>query len=177
VDKSTEETIDELLVIDCQMGRTEAFNLLASRWQKRLWYHAYRLVGDSDASWDITQQTWIKIIKGLRKLKRPENFRTWAYRITTNESIDWIKKSKRLKHFSIEEVQDPIDKKEKCIDVKDLLQKLNTTKRAVLCLYYFEQLSVTEISITLHIPKGTVKSRLHNARQELKKLWEEYVER
>jgi RNA polymerase sigma-70 factor (ECF subfamily) len=177
VDNSTEQIIDELLVMDSQAGRAKAFNMLASRWQKRLWYHAYRLVGDSDAAWDITQQTWIKIIRGLRKLKSPESFKTWAYRITTNESIDWVKRSKRFKHFSIEEVQDPTDKKEKGTGVKDLLQKLDAAKRAVLCLYYFEQLSVTEISMTLHIPKGTVKSRLHSARQELKKLLEEYVEK
>lgn len=177
MDNSTEQIIDEMLVMDSQAGRTEAFNLLASRWHKRLWYHAYRLVGNTEAAWDITQQAWINIIKGLRKLKRPENFRVWVYRITTNESIDWVKKSKRFKHLSLEDIQDPPDNERKDTGVRDLLQKLDLAKRAVICLYYFEQLSVAQISITLRIPKGTVKSRLHNARQELKKLWEEYVEK
>jgi RNA polymerase sigma factor (sigma-70 family) len=53
---------------------------------------------------------------------------------------------------------------------------LDITKRTVLCLYYFEQLSTTEIGVILHIPKGTVKSRLHIARKELKELWQKYAE-
>ena len=149
VDKSSEQIIDELLVMDSQSGRAEAFNALASRWQKRLWGHAYRIAGNTEAAWDITQQTWIKIIKGLRKLKDPENFKAWVYKITTNESINWIKKSKRTRHISIEDSGDPPDNERKDTGVRELLGKLDVTKRAVLCLYYFEQLSVTEIGMAI----------------------------
>ena len=60
--------------------------------------------------------------------------------------------------------------------MKELLEKLDVRKRAVLTLYYIEQLSVSEISSVLGIPKGTVKSRLHKARQELKELWQKQYE-
>jgi RNA polymerase sigma factor (sigma-70 family) len=53
---------------------------------------------------------------------------------------------------------------------------LDVRKRAVLSLYHFEQLSVGEISLALDIPKGTVKSRLHAARKELRELWQQQIE-
>jgi RNA polymerase sigma-70 factor (ECF subfamily) len=60
--------------------------------------------------------------------------------------------------------------------VMELMEKLDMKKRAVLNLYYFEQLSVFEISVALDIPAGTVKSRLHSARKELKELWQQQFE-
>jgi RNA polymerase sigma-70 factor (ECF subfamily) len=176
VDSSSEQIVDELLVMDCQAGRAEALNLLISRWQKRLWQHAHQLVRDTEAAWDVTQQSWIGIIKGLPKLDDPANFRAWAYRITTNKAIDWIKKSKKAKHVGLDEVQDKQHEDKKDSDIKELLEKLDLEKRTVLSLYYFEQLSISDISMALNIPKGTVKSRLHNARNELKNLWQQHFE-
>ena len=167
---------DQLLVMDAQDGDVKAMEKLVSRWQKRLWQHVFRLTGNQQTAWDVTQQTWLGIIKGLRKLHDPANFKAWAYGITTNKSFDWIRKTKAVKHISIEEIQEHQHKEKKDTGVKELLGKLDIRKKAVLCLYYFEQLSVTEISAALNIPKGTVKSRLHNARKELKKLWQEYLE-
>ena len=176
MDRSVEQLIDEILVLDCQSGRVKALEILVSRWQKRLWQYAYNLTGDTDAAWDITQDSWLGIIKGLRKLNDPANFKAWAYKITTNKSIDWIKKNKAVKQTSIEEIQAPQQQEKKDIGIKELLQKLDMKKRAVLSLYYFEQLSVPEISVALKIPAGTVKSRLANARKELKELWQKYSE-
>ncbi|MHC4791572.1 MAG: RNA polymerase sigma factor [Planctomycetota bacterium] len=167
---------DQLLVMDAQDGDVEAMEKLVCRWQKRLWLHAYRLTTDSQAAWDITQQAWLGIIKGLRKLHDPANFKAWAYGITTNKSFDWLKKSKAGKQISIEEIQEHQHKAKKDSGVKELLEKLDMKKRVVLSLYYFEQLSVPEISLALKIPAGTVKSRLHNARKELKELWQQYFE-
>ena len=149
---------------------------MPGRWQKRLWQHAYRLIGDTEAAWDVTQQTWLGIIRGLRKLRDPADFRAWAYRITTNKAIDWIKKSPAAKQVSIEDVQEPQQKQKQDAGLKELLEKLEIRKRAVLSLYYFEQLSVPEVSAALGIPTGTVKSRLANAIKELKELWQKYYE-
>jgi len=171
-----EQIIDQLLVMDAQDGDAGAMEKLVGRWQKRLWQHAYRLIGDTEAAWDVTQQTWLGIIKGLRKLHDPADFRAWAYRITTNKAIDWIKKSRASKQVSIEDIQDSQQKQKKDIGLKDLLEKLDIRKRAVLSLYYFEQLSVPEIGAALKIPSGTVKSRLHSARNKLKELYERQYE-
>jgi len=167
---------NQLLVMDAQDGDVKAMDKLVSRWQKRLWQHAFRMTGDNQAAWDVTQQSWLGIIKGLRKLHDPANFKAWAYRITTNKSIDWIRKSKAVKQISIEEIQDHQHKDKIDTGVKELLEKLDVSKKAVLSLYYFEQLSVPEISAALNIPQGTVKSRLHSARKELKELWQQHFE-
>jgi len=176
VNASVEQLVDEILVMDCQSGRVKALEILVSRWQKRLWQYAYRLTGNPEGAWDVTQESWLGMIKGIRKLNDPANFKAWAYRITTNKSIDWIRKSKGVKQTSIEEIEDPQQQEKKDIGVKELLEKLDIRKRAVLSLYYFEQLSVPEISVALKIPAGTVKSRLANARKELKELWQKHFE-
>ncbi len=167
---------DQLLVMDDQDGDAKAMEKLVSRWQKRLWRHAFRMTADNQAAWDITQQSWLGIIKGLRKLHDPANFKAWAYKITTNKSIDWIKKRKATKQIRLEESQVHQQQEQKDIGLRELLEKLDMKKKVVLCLHYFEQLSISEISIALKIPKGTVKSRLHKAREELKKLWQEHFE-
>jgi len=176
VDRSVEQLVDEILVMDCQSGSVKALEILVSRWQKRLWRYAYNLTGDTEAAWDITQDSWLGIIKGLRKLHDPANFKAWAYRITTNKSIDWIRKSKAVKQISIEEIEEQQTSQKKDTGVKELLEKLDIRKQVIISLYYFEQLSVPEISAALKIPKGTVKSRLYKARKELKELYQKHIE-
>ena len=63
-----EQIADELLVIDAQSGRRDAFDALVSRWQKRLWWHALNLTGRTEAAWDIAQESWLHIVKGLTRL-------------------------------------------------------------------------------------------------------------
>ena len=167
---------DQLLVMDAQDGDVSAMEKLVSRWQKRLWQHAFRLTSDTEAAWDITQQSWLGIIKGLRKLHDPANFKAWAYKITTNKSINWIKKKSSARQIQIESPGDFPAEVKSDTGITELLDKLSAAKKAVLSLYYFEQLTISEISIALNIPQGTVKSRLHKARKELKVLWQEYIE-
>lgn len=176
MDRSVEQLVDEILVMDCQSGSVKALEMLVSRWQKRLWRYAYNLSGDSEAAWDITQESWLGIIKGLRKLQDPANFRAWEYRITTNKSADWIRKNNTKKQISPEEIQSQKCTAKKEVGIKELLEKLDTKKKAVLILYYFEELSVPEISAALKVPKGMVKSRLHSARSELKELYQKHNE-
>jgi len=163
---------DQLLVMDAQDGSSEAMEKLVHRWQERLWKYAYRLTSDNQAAWDVTQQSWIGIIKGLRKLNDPANFKPWAYRITTNKAANWIKKKSKERKLSIDDIDEREQAVSKEIGIKELLNKLDMKKRAVLDMYYFEELSVSQISTALRIPKGTVKSRLANARNELKLLWQ-----
>jgi RNA polymerase sigma-70 factor (ECF subfamily) len=176
VDRSVEQLVDEILVMDCQSGSVKALEMLVSRWQKRLWQYAYRLTSDTEGAWDVTQESWLGIIKGLRKLRDPANFKAWAYRITTNKAINWINKNKTVNKGGIREIQNHQHQEKKDTGVKDLLQKLDIRKQTVLTLYYFEQLNIPEISVALKIPKGTVKSRLASARKELKELWQKHFE-
>ncbi len=174
--KASKQIIDEILVIDCQAGRVQALEALVSRWNKPLWRHACRLVGDGDIAWDITQQSWLAIIKGIKRLREPAHFRAWAYRITTSKAMDWIRRNQRRQNTDREACRRHRSGTAEDSAVRELLEKLDVKKKVVLSLYYFEQLSVTEISIALKIPKGTVRSRLHNARKELKDLWRKYID-
>jgi RNA polymerase sigma-70 factor, ECF subfamily len=168
---------DQLLVMDAQDGDAKAMEELVRRWQERLWRHALRLTSNRDAAWDVTQDSWLGIIKGLRKLHDPASFKAWAYKITTNKSIDWIRKNNAAKLVGIEDVQPSQPTERSDLDLHELMDRLDVRKKAVLSLYYLEQLTVPEISLALDLPQGTVKSRLHSARRELKKLWQKHVER
>lgn len=176
MDRPVEQLVDEILVMDSQSGSVKAMEMLVSRWQKRLWLYALNLTGDTEAAWDVTQESWLGIIKGLRKLHDPAHFRAWVYRITTNKSVDWIRKSKAVKRISIDEVEEQQISRKRDSGIKELLEKLDMNNKVILSLYYFEQLSVSETSVALKIPKGTVKSRLHGARKELKELYQKHFE-
>jgi RNA polymerase sigma-70 factor (ECF subfamily) len=167
---------NQLLVMSAQDGDAEAMEKLVCRWQKKLWYYAFRLTSDSHAAWDITQQCWLDIIKGIRKLNDPACFKAWAYKIATNKSMDWLKNKCKDRHLSLDSIEVGCCQKNDDFRVKELIQKLKNDSRAVLSLYYFEQLSITEISIVLNVPQGTVKSRLFKARSELKELWKKYFD-
>ncbi len=66
---------NQLLVMTAQDGNAEAMEMLVRLWQKKLWRYAFRLTSDSHAAWDITQQCWLEIIKGLKKLNDPACFK------------------------------------------------------------------------------------------------------
>jgi len=161
--------------MDAQDGDAAAMETLVKRWQKRLWQHALRLTSDEQAAWDVTQSAWYDIIRQLRRLNDPASFRAWAYKITTCKSIDWIKAKtkRRMQPLAAETIEQQAAKQRIDTGIDELLEKLDVAKRAVLCLYYYENLSVAEIGETLKIPAGTVKSRLYTARNALKELWEE----
>jgi RNA polymerase sigma-70 factor (ECF subfamily) len=176
VEKTVEQLVDEILVMDCQSGSAKAMELLVCRWQKRLWRYAYSLTGNNEAAWDITQESWLGIIKGLRKLHDPARFRAWAYRIVTNKVNDWIRRNSKVNKVGHDEIHEQQYTEKKNIGVKELLEKLEMKSKTVLTLYYYEQLNVSEISVALKIPKGTVKSRLFSARKELKELYQKHYE-
>lgn len=160
---------DQILVMDAQTGDRKSMERLVNRYQKRLWAHAYRLTSSQQAAWDVTQAAWIGIIKSLGKLSDPERFRVWAYRIVTNKACDWIKKQQKSARHVPLETEIPMEEK-KDDGVFELIDRLKPAFRNVLWLFYYQDLSIAEISIVLNIPRGTVKSRLSNARNSLKEL-------
>ena len=172
----TEQLVDELLVMRCQDGDAEAMNALVSRWQRKLWRHARRLTGREDAAWEVLQDAWLGIIRGLRRLDDAARFRPWAYRIVTNKAADWIKKHRRRREKRQELPEAiPAVETDASADAEEMqvaLSKLPIPQAVVLSLHYLENFSVAEIAITLKVPEGTVKSRLHNARGELRRLWQ-----
>jgi len=169
----SEQLIDELLVMDAQSGRVQAMEILVSRWQKRLWRYSCRITGDGEAAWDVTQEAWLAIVRGITRLNDPARFRPWAFRIATNKARDWIRKNACTR----QRAADPAGAarqpdSEITDDLHTILRRLPEKSRTVLTLYYLEEFALADVARILRIPRGTVKSRLHAARAEFKKLWQ-----
>ena len=171
---------DELLVLRCQEGDAGAFDELVGRWQERLWRHAWRLTGSRDAAWDVLQEAWITVSRDIRRLQDPAAFPTWAYRITSNRCHDWIRRQRRRRGAdkAYAEGADRVEDEtrgahQRSADLEQALKRLPGRDRAILSLRYEEDFDTAEIAEILHIPQGTVKSRLHYARKRLRKYLEE----
>lgn len=165
---------DEWLVLRSQDGDARSFEQLVSRWQDRLWRHARRLVRDDAAAWDVVQNAWLSMIKGLRRLDDPGAFAAWAYRIVTFGCIDHLRSDRRRKSVenraSVSE-RETVRGESEDDDVEALrsaLGELSVEQRAILSLHYREEVRVERIAEILGIPVGTVKSRLYRARAALK---------
>jgi len=169
--------VDELLVMRCQDGEAEAMAELARRWQRPFWRHAYHLTGQVDAAWEAVQEAWLAIVRGIWRLDDPARFRPWAYRIVTNKAADWIARHRRHRRTNQELGHQPQARgadspDDAASEVLAALSRLPAHQKALLSLRYLDELGVAEIAEILRVPPGTVKSRLHKARKELKRLWE-----
>ena len=174
-----EQIADEILVMDAQSGRREAFDMLVSRWQKRLWWHALNLTGRTETAWDVTQESWLDIVGGITRLNDPAKFGSWAYRIVSHKAYDRRSRDGRDYSPEIEPENTPAETagkgmQETASDVSDILRRLSARAQVVLNLYYLEGFSLAEIAGILGTPEGTVKSRLHAARIEFRKYWESH---
>jgi RNA polymerase sigma factor (sigma-70 family) len=181
VARQPEHILDELLVLASQDGDARALEALVRRYQQRLLRHAQRLTGSVDAAGDVTQETWLAIARGLRRLDDPARFRAWAFRILTHKAADWIRKRQRGRAL-----QKSVESREPRPGSSDLenesaghaagttsrlrsaIAQLSPELQAVIGLHYGEGLSMAEIAHVLGVPDGTVKSRLHAARSRLR---------
>jgi RNA polymerase sigma factor (sigma-70 family) len=179
--KSRNQIYDELLILKCQTGDKAAFEELVERWEKRLWHYAYKVTGSDSAAWDIVQETWVGIIKGIRKLGDVVLFPQWAFRILNNKCADWLRKyhlQSKLDSELSKQAQDESDARQN-IDVKaELLpaavMKLSSEQRVLLMLRYHEDFDIGQIAEILGVPEGTVKSRLHRTLSQLRQMVERH---
>lgn len=178
--QSPNQILDELLVLKCQDGDVEAFKALVSRWHSRLRRHAWYLTQDWEAAGDIVQEAWLDIIRTIRRLKDPSSFRNWAYRIVGNKATDWVRRQQRqrtlwteIAHQKKNDGDSTAQEKNKS-RVQSMMQKdikaLSASSQQILSMKYMDHMSIQEISQALGIPVGTVKSRLHHAREQLKQV-------
>ncbi len=173
-----DQLYDQLLVLRCQEGDADALDELLTRWQERLWRHAVRLTGDSEAAWDILQETMMAISRRITRLVDPAAFPGWAYRIATNQCHDFFRRNQRhhrlLEAYDerelVENQRDPAS----VIDLRVALGRLSGPQQTLLSLRYEEGFSEAEIAKILGIQAGTVKSRLFTAGQQLRTLLEEH---
>ena len=175
--EARERAIDELLVMRCQAGSRGSFDPLIRRWQRRLWQYARRLTGSDDAAWDVTQETWVAILRQIRRLNDPAWFAAWAYRIVRNKSADHCRSVGRQRGLA-----DALAERQRANHerpqgrrgdaVTDALRRLPPDRQELVALRYGQDLNIIEIAVILGVPAGTVKSRLHHTREQLRRILE-----
>lgn len=172
--KSTAAIFTEWLVIGCQQGDKKAFDLLVKNWHPKVIAQAYWYSKNNLAAKDISQEVWTTVVKGIENLKDPSLFPVWLHRIIYHKSVDWIRSKQQERAINTDEVKEslhpePQDNSDKVKMMMRHVQQLPEEQKAILTLFYLKGHSIFEIGEILSIPAGTVKSRLFNAREHLKK--------
>lgn len=155
-------------------GDEEAFAELIEQYKLQIYKTAKAILKDEDDVCDAIQDTALSIYKNINSLKNEKYFKTWVIRITINNCYDIITKRK-LNDDKILKVQSEIIEKHTSFDNKVIIKTdleraldlLEDDLRIVTVLYYYNDLSIAEISTVLNIAKGTVKSRVFRAREKL----------
>ena len=179
--------IEPELIARSQRGDAQAFDEVVGAAFESVYNTAYRMVGDPDDASDATQEAFVRAFKSLKSFRRDASFSTWLYRITTNVCLDLIRRSRRHASSvkSIESADDDAPAPELPDDTwmphevtetherQEIVHKaigtLTEEQRSVLVLFDIQGLAYEEISESLQIPVGTVKSRLNRARLALTK--------
>ena len=121
---------------------------------------------------DALQETLIVVLRNLPALRDPAAWRAWVRRIAVRESLRMVRDNREVTMRDLPEAIASSDL-DTALDVRDTLRKLPAQQRAVLVLRNLEDLSEQETAEVLGVPEGTVKSRLHRARQGFRDQWEE----
>jgi RNA polymerase sigma-70 factor (ECF subfamily) len=166
---------DEWLALRCQSGEADAFEDLVDIMERPLLYYAAKLLGSEQRAADALQDVWIRVFRGIRKLKDPASLRSWLYRVTYGISIDRIRRDiSRARaeevHSELFEEADLSFDSEDAAAVHRLLDELDLRHREVLVLHFLEDFSVAEIADVVGCPEGTVKSRIYHAKKAMKEL-------
>ncbi len=175
--RKTARLFDEYLAAAARAGDGDAFARHAERWQPKLFAHAWRLMGEADAARDVVQDAWVDIARGLARLDDASLFPPWAYRIVSRRAAAAIRKHTRARRLGAAfaaETPPPDEsagRMETAADAEPLARAiagLPPDQRAVVALFYIEDLSVAEIAAAMNVPAGTVKTRLMHARAKLR---------
>ena len=170
------EKNDKQLVSDYLNGDESALNIIVRRHLKSVYNFAYRLTGSAQNSEDITQETFIKIWKNIKRYDPNQEFKTWLLVVAKNTAIDWLRKRKDFvfsnfetkegKNLITDFLADPAPLPDKiAIQAEDkkfvggLLDRLSPPDREIISLRYDDSLTFEKIGRILGRPLNTVKSR------------------
>ena len=180
-------TSDDLrLIRECREGNTAAFGVLVSRYQDRLFNTVLRLVTNAEDARDVVQEAFLHAYQSLHSFKGDSLFFTWLYRIAVNTAISMKRKQKPTLRIQPggddKNAIDPLDSSESnrpghAIEmaeeerwVHEALAKLSAEHRAVLVMKDMDGMKYEEMADILGVPVGTIRSRLHRARLEMRDL-------
>jgi RNA polymerase sigma-70 factor (ECF subfamily) len=180
---------DHRLIAECLKGRTAAFGELVRRYQDRLYNTVFRLVGSAEDAQDVVQEAFLHAYQSLDGFKGDSRFFTWLYRIAVNSAIS-LKRKRRVavgintgregQGGAIEPLDtsafsrpgQSLEKADEERRIQTALNRLSPEHRAVLILKDMEDQKYEDMAEILQVPIGTIRSRLHRARLELRELLE-----
>lgn len=179
---------DQRLIGQCLQGDTAAFGELVRRYQERLYHSVFRLVENAEDARDVVQDAFLSAYQSLDGFKGDSRFFTWLYRIAINTAISFKRKQRaalRMESIGRGEASfEPLDPSEQnrpdfALEqaelghrVREALRRLSSEHRAVLVLKDMEGQKYETMAEILQVPIGTIRSRLHRARLELRELLE-----
>jgi RNA polymerase sigma-70 factor, ECF subfamily len=168
---------DTDLIRKARQGDVEAYNLLISRWEKRVYNYLLRITGDREESLDLSQDVFLKAYQNIRKLDDPARFAPWLFRIAHNEAFSAFRKRRADREapgtpeLSADETntsRTPVFPIELSIAVSTALSKLPAEQREAVTLKIYQGFKFEEMAEILSCPVSTVKSRLYAALDVLK---------
>jgi len=186
--KGTVNPDDHRLIAECLQGRTAAFGELVRRYQDRLFNTVHRLVDNAEDAQDVVQDAFLNAYQSLGSFKGDSQFFTWLYRIAVNTAISMKRKqrvvyslrgargeegsSEPLDPSEFSRPEHAVEKAELERRVQGALNRLSPEHRAVLVLKDIDGQKYEAMAEILGVPIGTIRSRLHRARIELREILE-----
>jgi RNA polymerase sigma-70 factor (ECF subfamily) len=157
-----------------------SFGVLMRRYEEKLLRYAKRLVTKKEDAEDILQEAFLKIYLNLNDFKKELRFSPWAYRITHNEAVSFLRRGGKAISLAEEDWNKIKSDLDLLVDVEKSLNRemldicfkeLNQVSRDILILRYLEERDYAEISDILRIPAGTVAVRINRAKKQLKEIY------
>jgi len=179
---------DEHLINKVIKGENNAYAVLVDRYKHMVYTLALKIVKNREDAEEVAQDTFVKAYSALNEFKGESKFSTWLYKIAYYRSLDYLKKNKRRvetstidisEEYNIASMDDALDGmevKERAEIIKHAIQELPAADAVLITLYYFETLSMNEISKVMGIPANTIKVRLFRGRKRLAKILENNLE-
>jgi len=168
---------EHILVLRCQVGDEAAFAALYQGFGPRTLRYLEGLLGPEAAA-DVQQEVWLAVFKGVSRVDNPRGFRTWLYQITRHRAIDFLRKTKRERELLDAVVAAAGEEGEALPELEmgpdgigslmQALSGLSPPHREVLILRYWEEMSYAEMALVAGCSVGTIRSRLHHARRNLR---------
>jgi len=166
------EVEDRDLIAKARRGDVESYNLLISRWEKRIFNYLLRLAGEREDALDLSQEVFLKAYQNLGKLEDAGRFGPWLFRIAHNEAFSLLRKRRpegegepapvgQARSFRLFPV-------ELSLAVESALSRLNADQRETVILKIYQGFKFEEIAEAVGCPVSTVKSRLYTALDLLK---------
>ena len=164
---------EQVLLLRCQAGDEAAFVEIVAGYDPRLRYFLRKLVHRAHLVDDLMQELWLDVHRGLPKLKELSAFRAWLYRIARDRAVRHLRKREPVAALPedielLEEVDETNFTAEDVAHIHAALDRLPPAQREVLVMRYLEEMSYEEIARVISAPPGTVRSRLHYAKQALR---------